>query len=385
MTRQDKLQLQYEDAVFALLVDDAAQAEGEELLALNERLKANPDAAVPEELDIKCREAIRDAFRKEQAKKRAVSFKKTAKLLLTAALIAAVLFTVAYAAVPEFQVMVKNLVLTLTETDDSTHMGLRPGNDPNSSSLSDVTPYSIPEVQDGYTLVEEYCFDKPTYRLYWYESDDGNYYTVQLIASNETAVVSVDTENAQSVTDIVINGYSGIRVLKNGTVHIVLADTDRSVFIAVFASALPEEQVIEMARAIRYVPPEAAVSPENTGVYRYSLPQIPDGYTLIEEYGFEYPTYRAYWYEASDGNHITVSIESSNKSEVVSVDTESAQSVTDIVINGYSGICVLKDGTVQIVWADTDRSVFLAIFASDLPEEQVVKMAQAIRYVEPQQ
>ena len=120
MTRQDKLQLQYEDAVFSILVDDAAQAEGEELLALNERLKADPDAAVPEELDKECREAIQNAFRKEQAKNRVRSFKKALKVSLIAVLIAATLFIVACATIPEFQVAVKNLVLTLTETDVST-------------------------------------------------------------------------------------------------------------------------------------------------------------------------------------------------------------------------------------------------------------------------
>lgn len=253
MTRQDKLQLQYEDAVFALLVDDAAQAEGEELLALNERLKADPDAAVPEELDKKCREAIQDTFRKEQAKNRARSFKKALKVSLIAVLIAATLFTVAYAVVPEFQVAVKNLVLTLTETDVSTNLGLAPHGIVTPESTG-IFRYSLPHIPDGYILVEEYCIENSGYRGYWYDAPDGNHYTIDIETGNETSVVAIDTENAQSVTKIIINGYSGICVLKNGTVHIAWADTDRSVFLDVYATALPKEQVIEMAQAIHYIP-----------------------------------------------------------------------------------------------------------------------------------
>ena len=45
----------YEDALFALLMDDFAEREGEKLKAENERLKQDPAAQPPEELDQKCR------------------------------------------------------------------------------------------------------------------------------------------------------------------------------------------------------------------------------------------------------------------------------------------------------------------------------------------
>ena len=50
MTRRENLRDQYEDALFALLMDDLAWQEGERLLELNERLKNDPDADVPEEV-----------------------------------------------------------------------------------------------------------------------------------------------------------------------------------------------------------------------------------------------------------------------------------------------------------------------------------------------
>ena len=54
MNRKEQLQEQYEDALFALLMDDMMEEEGRQLLEENERLKQEPSAAVPEEDDQPC-------------------------------------------------------------------------------------------------------------------------------------------------------------------------------------------------------------------------------------------------------------------------------------------------------------------------------------------
>ena len=51
MTRQERLLEQYEDALFALLMEDVMLQEGERLEALNQQLLADPASAVPESLD----------------------------------------------------------------------------------------------------------------------------------------------------------------------------------------------------------------------------------------------------------------------------------------------------------------------------------------------
>ena len=170
-------------------------------------------------------------------------------------LIAATLFTVAYAVVPEFQVAVKNLVLTITETDVYTNLGLKPLETVSPEDVK-VYRYSLPPIPDGYVLVDEYTVESSRFRGYWYDAPDGSHYTIDIEQGNENSVVAIDTENAQSVTDIVINGYLGICVLKNGTIQIAWADTDRSVFLSIIATTLPKEQVIEMAQAIRYIEPQ---------------------------------------------------------------------------------------------------------------------------------
>ena len=47
MTRREKLQEQYEDALFALLMDDLAVEEGKKAYEENERLKADSSFEVP--------------------------------------------------------------------------------------------------------------------------------------------------------------------------------------------------------------------------------------------------------------------------------------------------------------------------------------------------
>lgn len=75
MSGENRQQLleNYEDALFALLMDDFAEREGEKLKAENERLKQDPAAQPSEELDQKCRRIIRAEYAKAQRKQLAHS------------------------------------------------------------------------------------------------------------------------------------------------------------------------------------------------------------------------------------------------------------------------------------------------------------------------
>lgn len=66
MTRREKLQEQYEDALFALLMDDLAVEEGKKAYEQNERLKADSSFEVPSESRKRCVETIARCCRKKQ-------------------------------------------------------------------------------------------------------------------------------------------------------------------------------------------------------------------------------------------------------------------------------------------------------------------------------
>lgn len=65
MTHHEKLVERYEDALFALMMEDVAETEGEKLQELNEQLKRDPSAEIPRELDERCIRTIRTEFGKK--------------------------------------------------------------------------------------------------------------------------------------------------------------------------------------------------------------------------------------------------------------------------------------------------------------------------------
>lgn len=69
MTNHERLTEQYEDALFALLMYSVAEEEGKQALELNERLKADPAAEVPESARRRCEATIRREFNRKRAKK----------------------------------------------------------------------------------------------------------------------------------------------------------------------------------------------------------------------------------------------------------------------------------------------------------------------------
>ena len=86
MTRRERLLEQYEDAFFALLMEDVMIREGARLEARNQRLLEDPAAAAPESLDRRCLRAIdhcASALKRQSARRRA------GKILRSAAVAAA--------------------------------------------------------------------------------------------------------------------------------------------------------------------------------------------------------------------------------------------------------------------------------------------------------
>lgn len=102
MTNRETRKEQYEDALFALLMDDMAQEDGEELLRLNEQLKQDPGAAVPEAVQRRC----------ERVRRRTARW--LGRLLL-AAILGVLLFTAAFAFSEDMRVATLNAVLEVMD------------------------------------------------------------------------------------------------------------------------------------------------------------------------------------------------------------------------------------------------------------------------------
>ena len=115
MTRHERLLENYEDAYFALLMEDVAQMEGARLDQLNMELQNDPHTAVPEELTKRCLKTINAHFSNMRRSSSLRVVKKAINLAAILIAISTLLFTSAFAISDEFRTATLNLVIAANE------------------------------------------------------------------------------------------------------------------------------------------------------------------------------------------------------------------------------------------------------------------------------
>ena len=231
MTRHERLLENYEDAYFALLMEDVAQMEGARLDQLNMELQNDPHAAVPEGLTKRCLKTINAHF---SNMRRSSSLRIVKK---------------AFAISDEFRTATLNLVITANEK--YTQLKMKQEDPPQESGNTMVTDSNkffknirLTWLPDGY----EYLSGEYDYQAI-FANDENNWIVINRF--DGTSTYNVDTEGAEIVEEIMINGNSGLRIVKNGQTHIALANTDKNIFIDICSSEhVPGEVVEKIAQNI---------------------------------------------------------------------------------------------------------------------------------------
>lgn len=94
MDRQELLRERYEDALFALLMDEVAASEGAKALEKNRRLRDDPSARVPEEVDRKCMRTIGRHFAKIRRRTfRKSTMRAAGKIMMVIGVLSTLFFT----------------------------------------------------------------------------------------------------------------------------------------------------------------------------------------------------------------------------------------------------------------------------------------------------
>ena len=232
MTRHERLLENYEDAYFALLMEDVAQMENARLDRFNTELQNDPHAAVPEELTKRCLKTINAHFSNMRRSSSLRIVKKAINLAAILIAISTLLFTSAFAISDEFRTATLNLVITANEK--YTQLKMKQEDPPQESGNTMVT--------DSNKFFKNIC-------LTWLP--DGYEYLSGEYDYQATSTYNVDTEGAEIVEEIMINGNSGLRIVKNGQTHIALANTDKNIFIDICSSEhVPGEVVEKIAQNI---------------------------------------------------------------------------------------------------------------------------------------
>lgn len=263
MTERERLIQQYEDALFALLMEEVAQAEGEEALRLNEQLQHDPNAAIPEDTQRRCERTIRSAFAKQTARRVRRRTWKVLRRVAVVAMLGVILLTTTFAAFPQFRVTTLNAMLDVYDT----YSELR-------------APQGYDRPRDGEAVVKDGLVYHYNIALEWvpdgYEFSEGGrgagnhvffinregfdiYVLVTLIKPG--MVYQFDTEDALE-TDVTIQGYPAkLHVKEIDYTPGVAPYTERSLIwideqnqtvMYVAAMDLTQQEILDLAEGVRW-------------------------------------------------------------------------------------------------------------------------------------
>ena len=235
MTRQEELREQYEDALFTLLMEEVAVAEGEEFLRESEALRGDPEAAVPEEVIRRCRRTINRCFSRQRRRSLARQFRWVFQKASVVALLGVLLFSAVYAISPEFRVGVLNLVVeTLDESTDVSFVG--PDDTTSERQLQIVTDW----IPDGFYVTEE--GQEGNLAWVYFLDNYGNEIKIDAVRSTGQ-VTSWDTQDTSTIP-VSMNGMEGAIIYKNDQLSLTLIDTTESITLTIRAKGINMEDLI---------------------------------------------------------------------------------------------------------------------------------------------
>ena len=244
MTRQELLVEQYEDALFALVMDKVAEVEGQKAIEENQRLKASGEVVIPEELNRRCKQTIRCKTAEKHLKRYGKGFGKVLNKVAIVALMALLLFTTAFATSESFRVKTLNFVMEVF--DDRTEIKFVPKDTAaDSPAVPEITAGWLPE---GFELTREESAGAS--RLYAY-GIPGERACISVNIMEMTSVSMVlDTEDANSISQQV-QGEDAIMVDKGNIKQLAWKlHADENWYCCVITENISEEDMLKFAENI---------------------------------------------------------------------------------------------------------------------------------------
>ena len=239
MTKHEKLQEQYEDALFALLMEEFAAEEGKSALEENERLKRDPAFDVPPDVRQRRLKTIAKTCTKQSLRRTGKSFCKVFTKVAVVATLCMLLFTTAIAVSPTLRANTFNWIISTFE--DRTELRLE--NSTNDSGPDHVTAGWLP---DGYQLIEA---ENNAFQIRnVYKDQSGNSVFVNVLRNSST-VVGIDTEQAD-VETVNINGQLTMIIQKDNISQIVWANEILGYQVVVRSEDLPSDTLMKIAEKL---------------------------------------------------------------------------------------------------------------------------------------
>lgn len=247
MTRREQLQEQFEDALFALLIEDAKRAHNEQAAALHEQLKQSNKIQISPEFNERMRAFIRQNCPRKRRPIR-VNFPKLVSRVAVAACFTILITSTAFATFPDLKTNLMNVWLEITEESIDFHFA-----DSDQYDINSTDSLSIGWIPDGFFLEStEEMNDILSYK-YTHENDDSKY--IEIIKyTNTSTTLTVDTENATQ-EKFQINGEHSLLVQKTvdeiDYLTLIIENQTNHFLIEIIANEISKDEIIKLAENIQ--------------------------------------------------------------------------------------------------------------------------------------
>lgn len=240
MDEREELQERYDDAAFALMMDECAESDGAAFLAeFRAAAAAGALPQVPEDMDRLFRDTIRREYAGRERRVRFRQFKRAAARVAVAMFAAIGILGTLVMSVEALRVPVQNFFINFFEeyVAISTDEEKTSGEDiVNSEDIGACLGNLLPE---DYT--QEVFPQISAMESFQYINGAGDIVSLDIISDG--AYMNIDTENA-AVNKIDISDYKALLIEKNG-LSVIWTDDAKTTYV-LYASNIPKEQVIEI-------------------------------------------------------------------------------------------------------------------------------------------
>lgn len=243
MKSREELRNDYEEALFAMIMDEIMDLEGEALIAERERLAVSEEFEISDELNERCISAINDAFTAKKKETRKLRTRKVLRTVLVAAVVMCILFTTVYASVPAVRRATEEMMVVFTNVCARIVLG-------DAVVPVDEGRYVFSGIPKEFSIVEEGEGDGTKWCVYSNEQSD---IWIEIDFACEFNEQCVDLEDADEVKSLEYGLYEGVFVVKDERVHAAIYDKERGNMIQIICYNLDPVAVEEIIESVDYM------------------------------------------------------------------------------------------------------------------------------------
>lgn len=209
MDEREKLQERYDDAAFALMMDECAEADGEAFLAeFRAAAEAGDLPEIPADMDRLFRDTIKREYAGRERKVRFRQFKRAAARVAVAVFAVIGILSTLVMTVDAFRIPVLNFIIEITDKYTAFQ---GPGGQTGNIIEESAMDHLVALLPEGY--YQSNSSNESGVMFGSYKNGDGD--VVHFVISNTDGIHNIDTEDAMC-SEIELGDYKAYLIEKNG-------------------------------------------------------------------------------------------------------------------------------------------------------------------------